>query len=199
MSKAIKKSFKEITPKSRKAWRTWLEKNFDSGESVWLILAKKNSGIATVGADEAVEEALCFGWIDSVPGKVDDQYFKILMSPRNPKSNWSKVNKDRVEKLIKQGLMTEAGLQVIEAAKKSGTWTALDNIENLVYPDQLKKAFTKNKLAKENFENFPKSVKRGILEWIINAKKEETQMKRITETVSLAEKNLRANQYIKKA
>lgn len=166
--------------------------------SVWVVLAKKESGLPYLPVSDVVEELLCFGWIDSVPSKVDDQRFKILISPRNPKSRWSKVNKDRVKKMIAAKLMTPSGLEVIEQAKKSGTWTALDKIEKLVIPPELKRAFAEKPDARDNFNNFPKSVKRGILEWIISAKTPATIEKRVKETVDLAAQNIRANQWPRK-
>jgi uncharacterized protein YdeI (YjbR/CyaY-like superfamily) len=114
----IKRDYESVTPASRAEWRKWLEKNHASNDVIWLVFAKKESGIPTLTVADAVEEALCFGWIDSVANPVDQNYFKVRMSPRNPKSKWSKINKDRVKKLIKQGLMTEAGLDVIAKAKK---------------------------------------------------------------------------------
>ena len=142
-----------------------------------------------------MEEALCFGWIDSKPAKLDDERSMLWFAPRKAKTNWSKLNKDRVEKMIKAGLMAPAGLAKVEAAKKDGSWNALDGVEALEIPPDLAKALSKNKTAKEYFEAFPRSVKRGILEWILNAKRPETRAKRIEETVSLAEKNIRANQW----
>jgi uncharacterized protein YdeI (YjbR/CyaY-like superfamily) len=179
--------------KSRKEWRNWLEKNHSSEKSVWLIIYKKESKISSVYYPEAVDEALCFGWIDSKPNKRDENSYYQFFSKRNPKSNWSKVNKEKIAKLIEKGLMHSAGLEMIEIAKKNGTWTALDIVEQLIVPNDLQELFSKNKQAFENWENFPPSSKRGILEWILNAKKAETRLKRIVETVSLAEKNIRAN------
>ncbi len=197
MSRGVKKQLPEFYPISRNAWRSWLTKNHKTSQSIWLILCKKESGLPTLSIKEANEEALCFGWIDSVPGKVDDKRFKLLMSPRNPKSKWSKVNKERVKVLIKEKLMTPAGMEVINQAKKSGTWNALNEVERMVIPEDLKRAFAKNKKARVYFEAFPPSTKRGILEWISSAKQPETRLRRINETVSLAMKNIRANQFRK--
>lgn len=191
----IKKTFVEFEPTSRLAWRNWLEQNHATSESIWLILAKKDSGLPTLSIDEVVEEALCFGWIDSVPNKLDDSRYKILLSPRKPKSNWSKINKARASKMIKAGLMTAAGMKMINLAKKTGTWNALNSVDKLIIPDDLKKGLTKNKKAQTFFEAFPPSIKRGILEWIGNAKTAETRNKRILETITLAANNIRANQY----
>lgn len=184
-----------VHPKSRADWRKWLEKNHTRAEGVWFISYKKETGKPRVTYEESVEEALCFGWIDSKGNKLDDERSMLWFAPRKEKSNWSKPNKERVERLIQQGLMTPAGLAKIELAKKNGTWTALDGVENLEIPPDLAKALSKNKIAKEYFDAFPRSVKRGILEWILNAKKPETRAARIEETVTQAEKNIRANQW----
>lgn len=179
----------------RQAWRTWLEENHASAKSVWLIIYRKQSGTPSVYYEQAVEEALCFGWIDSKANKRDEESFFQFFARRNPKSNWSKVNKERVERLLAEGLMRPAGLQMIELAKQNGTWNALDEVENLILPEDLQAALQNNQVANEKFEAFPRSVKRGILEWILNAKRPETRRKRIEETVTLAAQNKRANQY----
>lgn len=191
----LKNGIKTCYAKNRKSWRKWLQKNGSKEKSVWLIIYKKEANKKSVTYPEAVEEALCFGWIDSKPNKRDEESFYQFFAQRNPASNWSKINKDRAVKLIEQGLMTEKGLEIIEMAKKNGNWTALDNIENLELPIDLKDALKQNSQAAKHFDGFPRSVKKGILEWILNARKNETREKRIKETVSLAEKNIRANQY----
>ncbi|WP_296705588.1 YdeI family protein [Algoriphagus sp.] len=188
-------SIQTFQAKSREDWRKWLKKNHSTEKSVWLIIYKKESGIPSIYYPEAVDEALCFGWIDSKPNKRDRDSYYQFFSKRNPKSNWSKVNKEKIAKLIEKGLMQPAGLEMIEIAKENGTWTALDEVENLIVPDDLQKLFLNNDRAFENWENFPRSSKRGILEWIFNAKKPETRLKRIEETVLLAEQNKRANHY----
>jgi len=189
---------KTFYAKNRKTWRSWLEKNNDKEKSVWLIIYRKDTAKKSVNYAEAVEEALCFGWIDSKANKRDEESFYQFFTRRNLKSNWSRVNKERVTKLIDDRLMTSRGLETIELAKRNGTWTALDKIENLELPIDLKKALKQNAEAAKYFDAFPRSVKKGILEWIQNAKKEETREKRIKETVSLALKNIRANQYTPK-
>jgi len=180
---------------TREAWRKWLKKNHKSEKSVWLIIYKKNSKIPSVYYPEAVDEALCFGWIDSKPNKRDEESYYQFFSKRNPKSNWSKVNKEKVSRLIEKGLMHSSGYEMIELAKQSGTWDALDGVENLTIPNELNDLFLKNKTAYKNWENFSRSSKRGILEWIMNAKREETRKKRIEETVKLASLNIKANHY----
>lgn len=192
---SINSPINSVHPKSRAEWRKWLEENHTRNEGVWLIMYKKGTGKPRVDYAEAVEEALCFGWIDSKGNKLDDERSMLWMAPRKPITGWSKLNKERIEKLIKSGLMTSAGLAKINAAKKDGTWNALDAIEALEIPPDLAKAFSKNKTAREYFDAFPRSVKRGILEWIASAKKPETRANRIEETVTKAEKNMRANQW----
>lgn len=191
----LKNDIQTFYAKDAKTWRNWLQKNHAKEKSVWLIIYKKESSKPSVYYTEAVDEALCFGWIDSKPNKRDDESYYQFFAKRNPKSNWSKVNKAKVEKLIKENRMAKAGLEAIEIAKQNGTWNALDEVDNSIVPDDLKKALSKNKAAMQNFEVFPKSSKKIILEWIQNAKKEETRLKRIEETVLLASKNIRANHY----
>lgn len=180
--------FEDFHPLNR---RQWLDKNHDSG-GIWFVYFKKSANKPRVSYDEAVEEALCFGWIDSVPRKLDDERSKLLFTPRKPKSVWSKPNKERVEKLIANGSMTESGLAKIEAAKADGSWNALDASDNLEIEPDLLKDFEVNNIAFENFDKFPNGVKKVILSWIYSAKTDATRAKRIAETVSMAEKNLRA-------
>lgn len=184
---------KTFYAKSQSAWRKWLEKNHNKENAVWLIIYKKETGIPTVYYPEAVDEALCFGWIDSKPNKRDEESYYQFFAKRNPKSKWSKINKDKVARLIKAGKMHSAGLGMIELAKKSGTWDALNEVEDIVIPPDLEAAFKKNPTARTYFDAFSRSSKRGILEWILNAKKAETREKRIQETIMLAAKNLKAN------
>ena len=181
--------------KDRQAWRKWLEQNHATEKGLWLIIYKKSSDTPSVYYKEAVDEALCFGWVDSKPNKRDEESYFQYFSKRNPKSNWSKVNKEKVARLLEQGLMSEAGLEMIRIAKETGTWTALDDVENLVIPDDLKAELDKYPNAFFHFEQFPRSAKRGILEWIFNAKRAATRSKRIAATASLANQNIRANQY----
>lgn len=190
-----KKQPEEFYPASRKEWRQWLKENGEKTDRVWLLFYKKGSGVPSLTYAEAVEEALCFGWIDSKPNKRDERSYVQLFARRNPKSGWSRLNKQRVEKLVKQKLMTERGLSVIDLAKKNGSWTALDEVSDLLIPPDLKKALAADKKAAAHFEAFPPSAKKAILDWIRSARKEETRKKRISETVSQAALNIRANQY----
>jgi uncharacterized protein YdeI (YjbR/CyaY-like superfamily) len=184
-----------IHPKTRAEWRTWLEQNHTQTQGIWLISYKKATGKPQFSYNEAVEEALCFGWIDSKPNKLDTERSMLWFAPRKSGTGWSKLNKTRVEQLTAQGLMHSAGLLKVEAAKQDGSWTALDAIEALEIPADLAQALVTYEAAKQHFEAFPRSVKRGILEWIASAKKPETRAKRIEETARLASQNLRANQW----
>jgi uncharacterized protein YdeI (YjbR/CyaY-like superfamily) len=181
--------------KSRAEWRKWLEQNHQSEKLVWLVIPHKNSKLPGVSYEEAVEEALCFGWIDSKANRKDAESYYQLIAKRNPKSYWSQSNRQRVEKLIEQGLMTKAGLEAVELAKKTGTWTAMEKIQNAEIPEDLQRLFDQNKKAFENFQAFPTSSKQIILYWISSAKRPETRQKRIQDTVALAEKNIRANEF----
>jgi len=184
-----------VHPKSRAEWRQWLEKNHTRNEGVWLIRYKKATGKPRVDYDESVEEALCFGWIDSKGNKLDDKRSMLWFAPRKAGTGWSKLNKERVARLIKAKRLAPAGLAKINAAKKDRSWNALDAVEALEIPSDLEEAFSKNETARGYFEAFPRSAKRAILEWISSAKKSETRAKRIEETVTKAEQNIRANQW----
>jgi uncharacterized protein YdeI (YjbR/CyaY-like superfamily) len=184
-----------IHPNTRAEWRQWLEQHHTRNAGVWLISYKKATGKPRFDYDEAVAEALCFGWIDSKPNKLDDERSMLWFAPRKPGSGWSKPNKERIEAMIAAGQIAPAGSAKIGAAKQDGSWFALDAIEALEIPEDLAEAFAMNDTARENFDAFPRSVKRGILEWIATAKKTETRAKRIEETVRLAAENIRANQW----
>jgi uncharacterized protein YdeI (YjbR/CyaY-like superfamily) len=181
--------------KDTATWRKWLQKNSQHSRAVWLIYYKPASGKTRVSYNDAVDEALCFGWIDSKPNKLDEFRSIQFFAPRNPKSSWSKLNKERVGRLLKDGRMTAAGLKIIDAAKENGAWHALNNVEEMLIPTDLLKALKKNKTAHDYFTSFPKSSKKNILEWIQNAKQEITRSRRIAETVKLARENIRANHY----
>ena len=181
----------------RDAWRAWLSENHMRIEGVWLVRYKKHCGDKYVTYDAAVEEALCFGWIDSLPRRLDDDRTMLWMAPRKVGSGWSRVNKTRVETMIAAGLMHPVGMAKIDAAKADGSWAALDAIENLEIPADLAAAFDQYPSSANYFDAFPRSVKRGILEWILNAKRPQTRAKRIDETARLAAENKRANQWRK--
>ena len=142
--------------------------------------------------EEAVQEALCFGWIDSVVKKIDNEKRKQLFTPRKPKSGWSKLNKNNIKKLIANNLMHESGLQKIKIAHKDGSWSIRDDAENLIIPNDLKNKFDENKIAFRNFQSFTKSYKKVYLHWLYSAKREETRKKRIIEIVKLCEQNIKS-------
>jgi uncharacterized protein YdeI (YjbR/CyaY-like superfamily) len=182
-------------PLSRAEWRRWLEDNHTRPDGVWLITYKKETGQPRVEYDEAVEEALCFGWVDSKPNTLDEQRSLLWFAPRKARTGWSRPNKERVERMLAAGLMAPAGLAKIEAAKADGSWSKLDAVEALEVPPDLAEALAAYPSATANFDAFPRSAKRGILEWILNAKKPETRAQRVAETARLAEDNVRANQW----
>ena len=183
-----------IHPLTRAEWRTWLEGNHTQTTGVWLINYKKATGKPRLEYEESVEEALCFGWIDSVANKLDEERSMLWFAPRKPGSGWSRPNKERIERLIQSGLMMPAGLAKIAAAQQDGSWNALDAVEALEIPPDLATALAENPPAADSFANFPRSVKRGILDWIRQAKRPETRAKRVEATARLAAANIRANQ-----
>jgi uncharacterized protein YdeI (YjbR/CyaY-like superfamily) len=175
--------------------RDWLSINHDSAAGIWLVTYKKAQGDLHVPYEEVVCQALCFGWIDSQGKALDDSRSQLLLTPRKPKSNWSGPNKARVAELTAAGLMHPAGLATVELAKRTGTWTALDDVEALVEPAELTAALDVDPTARNHWEAFPRSTRRAILEWIGSAKRPETRKKRISETARLAVLNVRANQW----
>lgn len=178
---------------NRDALRAWLLKNHATHEAVWLVYDKGNR--RTMSYDDIVEEVLCFGWVDSLPGKVDEARTKLYISPRKPRSAWSKLNRDRVAKLDAAGLLHDSGRRAIEVAKQNGAWDALIKSDSLELPPQLDLLLEQSPQAKAHFEAFPPSSRRAILEWIYAAKREETRRRRIEETARLAADNIRANHY----
>jgi uncharacterized protein YdeI (YjbR/CyaY-like superfamily) len=182
--------------KDRKAWRRWLEKNHLTSAGIWLIYYKKDSGKTRVAYADAVEEALCFGWIDSTLNPIDEDSYMQLFTPRKHTSGWSKLNKERVERLIEQGVMTPAGLEKIEAAKHHGTWAKLDHIESFTPSPELEKAFKLNKKAKAFFGSLSNTNKKYILYYINNVKSAELKTKRINEIIAAANEQKMIDRYI---
>lgn len=182
----------KIEFRSRQAIRDWLAANHENAKTFWLMTFKKHVTEYYVPYSEIVEELLCYGWIDARTRRVDDDRSMLLVAPRKPGSTWSASNKGRITQLVKEGLMTPAGQKKIDRAKKDGSWSYLDDIENLVIPDDLKDAFAKNKAARRNFDAFNDSAKKVILLWLKNAKRDDTRAGRVRETVRLAAKNVKA-------
>jgi uncharacterized protein YdeI (YjbR/CyaY-like superfamily) len=182
-----------VEVESRAAWRRWLEENHE-GQGVWLVLPKRGSDVAGPTYDEAVEEALCFGWIDGTVNTLDDRRVLSYMAPRKRGSAWARSNKERIERLERGGLIQPPGWAAIDRAREDGSWSAYDSVEALEVPDDLRSAFDANPTAAGHFDAFPPGAKKQILWWVISAKRPETRAKRIAETVRLAEQNIRANQ-----
>jgi uncharacterized protein YdeI (YjbR/CyaY-like superfamily) len=180
-----------IHPESRAAWRAWLEANHATATGVWLVGWRRGHG-PRVQYEDAVEEALCFGWIDGQGGNLDERRARQYYAPRKPRSGWAATNKARVERLIAAGRMRPAGLAAIERAKANGSWTLLDDVEQGIVPDDLAAALEERPPAASNFEAFPKSVRRTLLEWIRQARRPETRARRVVETATSAARNERA-------
>jgi uncharacterized protein YdeI (YjbR/CyaY-like superfamily) len=182
----------------RVAWRRWLEREHASSVGVWAVTVRKDALAPDeeyVSAVDLNEECLCFGWIDSKPARIDDRHTALLCTPRKPGSGWSRVNKDRLERLIAEGRVAPAGLAAIERAKLDGSWNKLDHVDLLAVPGDLAQALDRLPPARSNFEAFPRSARRAILEWIGAAKTPATHAKRIEETARLAQEDIRANQW----
>jgi uncharacterized protein YdeI (YjbR/CyaY-like superfamily) len=177
--------------RTREHWRNWLSENHDSQSQIWLVYYKKHTGKQSVTQAEGVEEALCFGWIDSIVKRIDDEKYMQKYTPRKDKSNWSATNKKRVEKLIKEGRMTPAGMKKVKTAKRDGSWDSLSDVEKATVPDDLKKALTKNVRAKKNFDKFAPYQKKQYLWWLQSARRAETREKRIREIVERARQNIK--------
>jgi uncharacterized protein YdeI (YjbR/CyaY-like superfamily) len=180
-----RKSFKNCD-----VWRAWLEKNHARANELWLVFYKKNSGKPTVSYDEAVEEALCFGWIDGLTKGIDEEKFAQRFSPRRSGSVWSESNKKRVAKMIAQGRMMPVGLAKIEEAKQNGEWDkATVREDTTIVPHELKRALAADQIARQNFEKLAPSHKRQYIYWITEAKRDETRQRRIEKTVQMLKEN----------
>ena len=172
-------------------WRGWLAANGSEVRSVWLVVHRGPDGL---NLPIAVEHALCFGWIDSKTVRRDERTTYQCFTPRNPRSTWSKVNRERVERLTAAGLMMPPGQALVDHAKQTGTWDLLADAQNLIVPPDLQGALDQNPQAHQHFRAFPPSTRRTILEWITLAKRPETRATRIHQTVTEAAHNRRANQ-----
>ena len=180
----INNDIEEFCPKNQQEWRLWLEKNHINKNAVWLIIYKKNTAKENISWSKAVDEALCFGWIDSTKKTIDTEKYIQYFCKRKVKSNWSKVNKDKIEVLTKNGLMALAGIESVKTAKQNGSWTILDSVEALMVPPSLQVAFSKNKSAEAFYLSLSKSSRKTLLYRIVQAKRPETKQKRIDEIVT---------------
>jgi uncharacterized protein YdeI (YjbR/CyaY-like superfamily) len=186
-------SDEQVQPESVAEWREWLERHHGRGVGVWLVT--RRAGASRIIYEESVEQALCFGWVDSKGRALDAERTMLWFAPRKRGSGWARTNKERVARLTAAGLMAPAGLAVIEAAKADGSWTLLDDVENLVVPDDLAAALAAHPPAREHWDAFPRSVRRALLEWLVQAKRPETRARRVAEIAEKAQVNERANQW----
>ncbi|WP_316743944.1 YdeI/OmpD-associated family protein [Pedobacter antarcticus] len=177
-----------IYPANNNQWREWLALNHLEYKGIWLIYNKKVKGKEPPGLSwsEAVDTALCFGWIDSKKLPIDENKFMQFFSKRRSKSGWSRINKEKIKNLINLGLMTDAGLKTIEVAKRDGSWEALDDVEKLVMPTELALALNKCKNCEVFFTSLSNSIKKSVFYWILSAKKEETKNRRVAEIIRFA-------------
>jgi uncharacterized protein YdeI (YjbR/CyaY-like superfamily) len=182
-------------PKDQEDWRNWLKENHEEKDFVWLIINKKGSPNPNLIWSEAVDQALCFGWIDSTVRPIDDHQYRQYFCKRKPKSHWSRVNKEKVKTLIEQGLMQEAGFKSIEIAKKNGSWTFLDAVEALEVPEDLQKEFAKYEAAREYFDGLSNSMKKQLLFWVVSGKRKETRQKRVSEIAEHASRKMKPKQF----
>jgi uncharacterized protein YdeI (YjbR/CyaY-like superfamily) len=178
--------------KNAQEWRNWLHENHQTATKVYLVFYKIGSGYESMRWEEAVQVAICYGWIDSTVKKLDESSRKQLFTPRKDKSVWSKLNKSYIENLIAQNLMHESGLKKIEIAKQNGSWASLDAVENHIMPDDLKKAFDNNPQAFKHYNNFSPSYRKSYLYWLNQAKRAETRANRIAEIITLCEQNIKS-------
>lgn len=183
----------QFQPASRAEWRQWLAAHHASAPGVWLVYCKKASGLPSLSYAEAVEEALCFGWIDSHPRKLDADRTQLLFTPRKPRSGWSKVNKERLERLEAAGQLMPAGLAAIARARQNGAWESLAAAEAGRIPDDLAAALAADETAARHFAAFSPSARKQILTWVLGAKQPESRARRVAETVRMAALDKRAN------
>jgi uncharacterized protein YdeI (YjbR/CyaY-like superfamily) len=179
-------------PPNLAAWRAWLGANCDTTRGVWVASWRKASGRDAVAYEDLVEEAICFGWIDSTVNILDDDRSLQLMTPRKPKSGWTRLNKRRVVALEAQGRMTDAGRRAVEVAKANGSWTIYDAVEDLLEPDDLREALAARPAARTACDGFPPSARKQMLWWVISAGKPETRARRIAKIASEAASGRRA-------
>lgn len=189
------KNIEDYCPNNKKEWRGWLELNHEKRDAVWVVFYKKKSIDHNLSWSDAVDEALCFGWIDSTKKRIDDERFRQYFTKRKAKSNWSRINKEKVKALIGEGLMRAKGFESIEVAKQNGSWTALNEVEALIVPEDLKKEFVNYAGSADFFEGLSNSGKRGLLYWIASAKRKETRLKRIIEVAKSAGKNQKPERF----
>lgn len=175
-------------------WRGWLHANHRRETGVWLVSWRNGTGRPRLTYEESVEEALAFGWIDSKGQRLDEERTMLWFSPRKPGSGWSRPNKERIERLERDRRMTDAGREAIARAKLDGSWTLLDAVEDLTVPDDLAAAFASSPGSAEHWDGFPRSARRALLAWIVQARRPETRARRVSEVATKAARGERANE-----
>ena len=194
-----KGELRRVRPKSRRAWRDWLAKNHAASKGVWLVYAKKHTGLPSLTYNDAVEEALCFGWIDSKINPIDDAFYMQVFTPRKQESAWSALNKARVERLLAARLMAPAGLAMVKAAKGSGSWNTWKQVEELTIPPDLEQAIRANPDASRNWVSYSASRRKGVLYRLAGAKRPETRARYLRDILENMVRNLSHAERMEKA
>ena len=190
---SVHDTYRQLEARSRAAWRSWLQKHHAVSKGIWLVFQKQASEVPSVKYAEAVEEALCFGWIDSRLHPLDDLRYRQVFTPRKPLSEWSALNKKRVVQLEADGQLRAAGRTAIAVAKANGSWTKIDHVEAGVVPDEMRHAFARSPIARQRFEAFSPSARKYILHWVNNVKSADKRTERIRLAVQLAGRGLKAH------
>lgn len=184
-----------VKARNRAAWRAWLRRHHRTAPGVWLVYHKKASDTPSVTYEEAVQEALCYGWIDSLVRALDTDRYRQLFTPRKPRSTWSQLNKRRVARLLAEGRMQPAGLATIAAAKANGSWRSLDAVESLTIPADVRRAFAAEGDALRHFRGYAASLRKGMLYWLASAKRPETRARRLAKLVAYAAVHTSAREF----
>lgn len=184
-----------IYPENPQQWHDWLRENHTRENGIWVLQYNKKSAKPTISWSHAVDEAICFGWIDSLKKKLNEESSIQYFGKRKPKSTWSKINKQKIERLTAENRMSQAGLDIIQIAKENGSWEILDNVEELLVPDDLEEELSNHENATEFFHSLSRSAKKMMLQWVVLAKRPETRQKRILEIAEAAEKKLKPKQF----
>jgi uncharacterized protein YdeI (YjbR/CyaY-like superfamily) len=190
---------KKVRPRSRAAWRAWLEKHHATSRGVWLVFAKKHTRIPSPSYEDAVEEAICFGWIDSLVRSIDDRFHMQVFTPRKEKSAWSATNKARLKRLTKAGVMAPAGLAAVAAARKSGSWNSYAAVDKMTVPPELQRALDAHPDARKNWPTYTASARRSFLHMINGAKRPETREKYVRRVIDLVSSKVSMTELRKEA
>ena len=175
-----------VQPATRAEWRAWLAAHHASSSGVWLISSRRSSGRPRVEYEDVIAEALCFGWVDGTQRRLDDERTMLYLAPRRRGGTWARSNKERVARLAAEGLMTPAGLAVVEAAQADGSWTSLDTVEALEVPEDLGAALDADPAARSGYDAMPPSARRQLLWLVVSAKRPATRARRVERAVELA-------------